>query len=225
MRIYFDGCSNTHAKGYLGDNFENIRWSKLVCDALGAEEVNYSRSGGSNIRILRQLTTVPDKILIRQSPKNYNRLSNNKYTVDDCDLVIIQLTFPNRTEFYGQSEKRFLPITHGAIKNLDGISIKPWMTDSLNEFWKTYYFEVYQKEYGDTTEEMVYESVKNACKAKNKPLIILSCYPETKLKYDIMITNDTYPHDRVHWHPDERGQVMIASDVVKMIKERNYDSI
>tara|TARA_B100001113_G_scaffold173196_1_gene141823 strand:+ start:243 stop:908 length:666 start_codon:yes stop_codon:yes gene_type:complete len=221
MRIYFDGCSNTHGKGYLGDNYENLRWSKLVCDTIGAEEVNYSRSGGCNIRMLRQLTTKPDDILVRQSPQNYKRLNDNKYTIEDCDLIIIQLTFPNRTEFYGKSEKRFLPVTN----NINNNKIKKWMTRSLAEFWQNYYFEVYEKEYGETNEKMVYESIKNTCKAKNKPVILLSCYPETKLKYDIMITNDTYPHSRIHWHPDEKGQVMIASDVVKLIKERNYDSI
>jgi len=197
MKIYFDGCSNTHGKGYLGDNFENIRWSKLVCDALGAEEVNCSRGGGSNIRILRQLTNG---------------------SVDDCDLIIIQLTFPNRTEFYSQSEKKFLPVSHGVIKKSNGMKNKSWMTDLLYEFWKTYYFEVYQEEYGDSYEKMVYESIKDICKAKNKPLIMLSCYPETKLKYDIMINNRTYPHDRIHCHPNEEGQVMIASDVVKIIR-------
>ena len=53
MRIYFDGCSWT--KGEELENQEKERYSKLICDELGAEETNLAIKGGSNDRIVRNL--------------------------------------------------------------------------------------------------------------------------------------------------------------------------
>ena len=76
MKIYFDGCSMTSGGIFLGENWKTDRWSKILCDRLGAEEYNYAHGGGSNQRILRQLTTI--------------------HNIDDYDLAIIQMTYPER---------------------------------------------------------------------------------------------------------------------------------
>ena len=52
MKIYFDGCSWT--KGEELENQEEERFSKLICDELGAEETNLAINGGSNDRIIRK---------------------------------------------------------------------------------------------------------------------------------------------------------------------------
>ena len=79
MKIYFDGCSYTEGKGYLGEDYKNLRWSKLLCDKLGAKEYNISDSGSCNQRMLRNLA--------------------NEHCNIDYDLMVIQLSYPNRTEF------------------------------------------------------------------------------------------------------------------------------
>tara|TARA_B100000945_G_scaffold293115_1_gene268809 strand:- start:458 stop:1024 length:567 start_codon:yes stop_codon:yes gene_type:complete len=82
MKIYFDGCSYTRGTKKWGvDDYKQKRWTKLLSDKLGGEEHNYALSGGSNQRILRNLTTVHD--------------------IKDYDLAVILMTRPNRTEFYG----------------------------------------------------------------------------------------------------------------------------
>ena len=72
MKIYFDGCSWT--KGAELENPEEERYSKLICNHLGAEETNLSMSGGSNDRIVRQLLV--------------------EINIEEYDLAIIQMTFP-----------------------------------------------------------------------------------------------------------------------------------
>ena len=71
MQIYFDGCSNTRCQGYMGDDttkpskeqrdYLYLRWSKKICDELGAEEYNFADSGASNHIILRNLAQVQYK--------------------------------------------------------------------------------------------------------------------------------------------------------------------
>ena len=79
MKIYFDGCSWTKA-GNLENKYEE-RFSRLVSQEFGAEDYNFALSGGSNDRIVRNLL-----------------VENN---IEDYDLVVIQMTFPARTEYYG----------------------------------------------------------------------------------------------------------------------------
>ena len=53
MKIYFDGCSWTEG-AELKDPHQS-RYSKIICDKLGAEEYNISKSGAGNDRMVRQL--------------------------------------------------------------------------------------------------------------------------------------------------------------------------
>ena len=76
MKIYFDGCSWT--QGTELENQEEERYSKLICNHLGAEENNLGYGGGSNDRIVRNLL-----------------VENN---IEKYDAAFIQMTFPARTE-------------------------------------------------------------------------------------------------------------------------------
>ena len=81
MKIYFDGCSYTRGSPRWGvDDWKERRWSKLLSNKLGAEERNVAQSGGSNPRILRNITTTHD--------------------ISDYDLAVILMTRPARTEYY-----------------------------------------------------------------------------------------------------------------------------
>ena len=78
MNILFVGCSIT-----WGDELKdrlNTRYSKLVCDALGANETNIAECGQSNDWIAR-------RTLEETRKKKYDR-------------VYVQLTMPSRLEYF-----------------------------------------------------------------------------------------------------------------------------
>ena len=199
----------THGRGYLGEDFKNIRWSKILCNQLGAEEYNISSSGSSNQRILRNLAT-----------KNFNE----KY-----DLAVIQLTFPSRTEYY--DGKKFKQINSHVVRRSDGSynvakkgihglsrRVRDKDNGGSSYFWEMYFNRIYDDEYGHTIEEMVHNSVKSICKVKNIPLIMLSCFRNTKLSYDIMILPEIYePVSDTNLHPSVSSQKSIASDVYNLL--------
>ena len=209
MKIYFDGCSMTHGRGYLGEDFKNIRWSKILCNQLGADEYNISTSGSSNQRILRNLAT-----------KNFNE----KY-----DLAVIQLTFPSRTEYY--NGEKFKQINSHVVRRRDGSynvakkgihglsrRVRDKDNGGSSYFWEMYFNRIYDDVYGHTIEEMVYNSVKSIYKVKNIPLIMLSCFRNTKLSYDIMILPEIYePVSDTNLHPSVSSQISIASDVYNLL--------
>tara|TARA_B100001094_G_C18185154_1_gene803332 strand:- start:1625 stop:2233 length:609 start_codon:yes stop_codon:yes gene_type:complete len=196
MKIYFDGCSMTRGGLFLGKNWETDRWSKILCDELGAEEYNYADGGGSNQRILRQLTT---------------------HNIKDYDLAIIQLTMPERLEYHDGNI--FQKISPSISQNSKKIY-------NLNWFWNTYYKQVYHDAYGDSMEKMVYESVKCICAVNKVPLVLMSGWHDTKLSYDLMITSKIFdgkydpvggtrpPYDA---HPDLLSQPFIADDIINFI--------
>ena len=213
MKIYFDGCSMTKGFGYLGDNYEDVRWSKLLCNKLNAEEYNVSKSGGSNQRILRNLA--------------------REYFDEQFDMAVIQLTFISRTEYHDGSN--FVPINSHVKREPDGSykienttrnfihEHKRWggkrlKNGSYSPFWGNYYTNVYNDEFGNAMEETVYNSVKSICKAKNIPLVMLSCFKNTKLNYDIMITPDKYEAvSKNNPHPNAESQILIADDIYNFL--------
>ena len=167
MRIYFDGCSNTEGKYHsvvngrrLGTGYLNRRWTKLLSDKLNAEECNYGLSGGSNNRILRNI-----------SREYYNELHT-------YDLAIIQMTFCHRFEWYDADTNSFRTI--GLDKfNLMEMDRKKF--DLFHSFWKSYYDKgMYSDGCGEATEEICFNTIRSVCKAKNIPLILISCNKNTK---------------------------------------------
>ena len=80
MKILFTGCSIT-----WGDELtdrENTRYSRLVSNHYGAEEVNIAWNGISNDRIVRESITYLDK--------------------NPVDLIVIQFTLHTRSEWFGK---------------------------------------------------------------------------------------------------------------------------
>ena len=78
MEILFAGCSIT-----WGDELKdrlNSRYSKIICDALGANETNIAECGQSNDWIAR-------KVVEETQRKKYDR-------------VYVQLTIPSRLEYF-----------------------------------------------------------------------------------------------------------------------------
>jgi hypothetical protein len=190
MKIYFDGCSITHGKGYLGDEYKDVRWSKLLCDKLGAEEYNFALCGGCNQRILRNISI--------------------ENSIEEYDLAIIQLTIASRTEFYHQN--KFSQVNPRFASDRKEFNKTHRWGSALS--WQMYYRNIYHEHYGDTVEHMVYNCVKSICKLHGIPLILLSCYSHTKMNYDLIINGKTYtPVSDTDSHPSKESQKLIARDV------------
>ena len=88
MEFLFVGCSIT-----WGDELKdrlNSRYSKIICDALGANEINIAECGQSNDWIARRTVEETRK-------KKYDR-------------VYVQLTVPSRLEYYTETDvHKFTP--------------------------------------------------------------------------------------------------------------------
>ena len=84
MKIYFDGGS--WCWGSELEDPTQSRYSKIICDHYGIDEYNISKRGACNSRLTRQL------------------LVDHK-NIKEFDLVIIQLTYPQRQEYYDKEKK------------------------------------------------------------------------------------------------------------------------
>ena len=207
MKFYFDGCSNMDAKGYLCD-YKAHRYSARVCKHFGAEEYNFARGGGSNIRLLRNITV-----------DNYDLL-------DECDLVFIQMSFRNRTEWYCEERKKWMkvnPAYVGDPKEKSSIREKkykwhPSFNKTEHSFWHNYYMEVYSDTQGYATERMVYNTIKSICKSKSIPVIFLSV-PNRKIDIDYDFVVKGYPTNKGHLN--SLGHNLLAKDIINHINHEN----
>ena len=208
MKIYFDGCSWT--EGAELSNPEEERYSKLICNKMGAEETNLAKGGGSNDRIVRNLL-----------------VENN---IEDYNLAIIQMTHPSRTEFlkglnrwmkvlpnqnynkwlYSESEKekKELYEEHG---------VDSWETgDGHPKFWRHYYTNVANLKYFNIKENIQKQTICNHCKVKGVPLILCSINARSKLHFDYLmrVTSETKAK---RGHPNVVGHQKIAEDIMKLV--------
>jgi len=203
MRIYFDGCSNTEGKYLsvvnerrLGTGYLNHRWTKLLSDKLNAQECNYGFSGGSNNRILRNIS------------KEYY------YELETYDLAIIQMTYPHRFEWYDGNKKNFRSICLDKFLHYgkDKLANGEKKIDSFHLFWKSYYEKgMYSDGCGEATEEICFNTIRSICKAKNIPLILISCNNQTKLDFDYMIKKS---------HPSRKEQESIIQDLLEIYHQK-----
>ncbi len=202
MKIYFDGDSWTQGGELDKERRESLRFSRLVCEKLGAEECNVSRGGASNHHIVRQLLIEND--------------------ISQYDLAIIQMTYPERTEIYREDAKRWKTITIG---DTPLVSWYPWekRKKRLEErginykFWTQYYKEFYNETYGSTYEKIHATTIRSHCKANNVRLILMSNNNLfAKIKFDLELEVPKYPKTKIG-HPTEEGHRIIADDLLRLI--------
>ncbi len=210
MKIYFDGCSWTEG-AELKDPHQS-RYSKIICDKLGAEEYNISKSGAGNDRMVRQL------------------LVDHK-NISEFDLVIIQLTYPERHEYYDKQKKKFVSNTNW--KDVARLSLEQLRTvtyskerrklllenaklDPKDKAWLDYYKYIYEEEYGDAYEDMNATAIRSYCKANNVPLILAT----VKKKRNSKLSYDVYCGDVPRaggGHPNEEGHAIHAQQILELI--------
>ena len=196
MNIYFDGCSWT--KGEELVHPEQERFSKLICDELGAEETNLSIKGGSNDRIVRNLL-----------------VENN---IEDYDLAVIQMTFPVRTEFFNKHwvrvnpKNNFVKWLHGENGDIRRLGEK---FKYHADFWKYWYTDVTNQKYFETKEKIHYHTIRNSCKI---PLVLCTINRWTELPFDLQLNDGTRNMRHERGHPNKHLHKKFAEIILGMIK-------
>ena len=197
MKIYFDGCSWT-----WGDELENRkkeRYSRLVCNQLGAEESNFSKGGGSNDRIIRSL------------------LVENK--IEDYDLAVIQMTYPARTEYWDADEGKWIRVSgkyhynRWLYEQKGNLSTLKEKFTNHKDFWKYYYLNVANEKYFVVKEKIHYETIKAYCKSKNVPLILCTINNWSKLDFDVRMDSKGLKKHKM-CHPTKEGHQRIAASIL-----------
>jgi len=224
MKIYFDGCSWT--RGVELENEEEERFSRLICNELGAEETNLGKGGGSNDRIIRNLI-----------------VENN---IEEYDYAVIQMTYPARTEYLDHKWRHVNPCGHPPIlkEHLAGdisqetmciiqefvdrsdFNFTKWLSEKKggqnqkfrhhSDFWTYYYTKICNSNYFHTKEKIQYETIKSYCKSKGVPLILCSINEWSKLNFDYPIrVKKKYRAE--HGHPNKEGHRLIAKVILDKI--------
>ena len=202
MKIYFDGDSFTYGKR-LDDPFKS-RFSKLICNKLNAEEHNFSIGGASNQRIQRQLL-----------------IDNN---IEEYDLAIIQMTFRSRCEYYDQTKRKFTLVNNAIVRKYEGQ--KKFITEAHLPFWKEYYEQIYNDRFGRVQERMIHTTIKDHCKVKGVPLILMTNDESSRLSFDYRMSWKNLPEDMVindshlpGGHPNEEGHVLICKHILGIVSD------
>ena len=213
MKIYVDGCSYSYGQE-LKDP-EKTRYSTLLGKKIGAEVYNIARCSASNARIVRNLLVEND--------------------ITKYDLAIIQLTFPERLEYYDPhrvpKNKKNKGWTNITIHNATDVDyggdfraksreeeIRKGIKPIDKEFWNYYYKNIYQEQYGRAYEQIAHTTIKNHCKVNNVPLALLTSDDSSPLDYTLQLNNGKRYAKAKYRHPNELGHMRIALDLMFIIK-------
>ena len=229
MRLLFLGCSWTYgaeiAEGKsMREKIKEKRYSSIIGKRLDAEVVNLAENGFSNHAIAR--------IFLEQD-------------IESFDKIFAQLTLPSRTEWYDSTgnfnkakikakmitnmnlgkkwyRKQFQNLGKKIGGEWDRILVdkERYLTTGHllegKEWWKHYYEEIYQDQYGLTEEMLIFNLIKNKLKRLKKDHLILSINPKCTLPIDLQLNLPKYPRKKGN-HPNEIGHSMIASDIIKLL--------
>jgi len=229
MKFYFDGDSFTYGGGLerIGIVREDVRWSKLVCDHFGAEEINLSYGGACNEKVMRHLFAKP--------------------TTEVYDFYFLQTTIPIRGEFYDRRKKRWIGYSHecGKHGNLLDKSISRWGRIEGPKFAQWIDFglsRIYTDELGKTRESVALNAMKAYVASvgrSNRSFFSTLLKPtETDNKYDMYFkgTHDAergecewppglFRYDKIpnDGHPSVEGHKTIAKYVIDIVGDRLRD--
>ena len=220
MKIYFDGCSWTKGGELSQEEKTTSRWTKLVADHFDAEEKNFSLSGGSNERIIRNLMCFTGK-------KN----------IEEYDLAVIAMTFPARTEYYSGRPLEPKVIPSGWIPVNPNVNFRPKKDQDVvtvpnsvfenphgkwvehKKFWNQYYRIVTTDEFFATKEKIQKQTIMDHCRAKAVPLVICTINPQTKIDFDLQLNYDGLPRMPKD-HPSVEGHRILADQIIEIAESR-----
>lgn len=207
MKIYFNGCSWT--RGAELEDYTQERYSKLLCDHYGAEEINLAYDGKSNDAIIREI------YLDQPEP----------------DLAVIQMTFPLRTEYYNVKERAWHVVNvHPTYKSWTSQKTEENIRNDLppvdnrqefKDFWTFYYTDIVSDVYLVMKERMQMEQIKSYFGNKDIPLVLLSINHFTLHDFDLNLSKQKYPC-ALKQHPTKEGHQMIKDDILNILKKDTY---
>ena len=209
MKIYFDGCSWT--QGAELENPEEERFSRLICNELGAEETNLGVGGGSNDRIIRNLL-----------------VENN---IEEYDLAVIQMTLPARTEYLKEMgmKTRWIKVnpkanytewlyTDSNQENMPELGDNKFdyhtQEDGHTSFWRHYYKNITNLKYFSIKENIQLQTIRNHCEVKGVPLILCSINKWSRLNFDYIMKVNLETRAK-KGHPNRLGHQKIAKNLKK----------
>ena len=209
MKIYFDGCSWT--QGAELENPEEERFSRLICNELGAEETNLGVGGGSNDRIIRNLL-----------------VENN---IEEYDLAVIQMTLPARTEYLKEMgmKTRWIKVnpktnytewlyTDSSQENMPELGDNKFdyytQEDGHTSFWRHYYKNITNLKYFSIKENIQLQTIRNHCEVKGVPLILCSINKWSRLNFDYIMKVNLETRAK-KGHPNRLGHQKIAKNLKK----------
>jgi len=210
VKFYFDGDSFTYGGGLrkIGAVPEDVRWSRLVSDHFGAEEINLSSGGASNDTIMRQMFDKP--------------------STEIYDFYFLQTTLPNRHEFYNTENKKWMRYRY-EIDNLEDRCIKKYGSKEAPEFAKWIEFgfsRIYSDLYGRTKENITYNALKSYVASigrDRRSFFSTLVEPHmTDNKYDLNFSKKGLAFNRIRndGHPSIWGHKRIAKYVIDIVSER-----
>jgi len=216
MKFYFDGDSFTYGGGLTskcGIDPTQVRWSKLISDHFGAEEINVSMRGGSNDKILRQLFV------------------ENIDIVKECDFIFIQLTYPFRNEFWSKKYHKW--VRYNLItdfkKSGEMNKFEKHFGSKFNDWIAYYEDKIYTHKYGKTRELVAYNAIVSHLKLLGKPFFMLGLshyrYNTTQwsrheppIDYDLHFADETFERIPNDDHPSVVGHRQISEKIINKIK-------
>ena len=210
MSLFFSGCSIT-----WGDELKNQgseRYSTLVSKHYGCKHVNISQCGISNDCIVRN---------------SINYLQNNK-----PDVVVIQFTVINRTEYFNYRKE----IAHWTPQNIKTRKQRDYYVNTYNNLlgvenlWKNIFlFDAYCKSVGqkyvsiiaDHYEHILYKPEKFYKIGRGHWRSLCKDYKPTFIHMDLFkhtMDNPTYYANGLDGgHPSAEGHQVIANKIIELI--------
>ena len=221
MKFYFDGDSFTYGGGLrtINEVPQDVRWSRLVCDYFGAEEINLSSGGASNDLIMRHMFGKP--------------------TTEVYDFYFLQTTIQNRYEFYDIKKKKWMKI-QGFLDPVFKLGtyrkcVQRWGSEEGPKYAQWINFresKIYNDHYGKTKENITYNALKSyvASVGREKKSFFSTLLKTefTDNKYDMHLHKGTLSSpqplvfDRIpnDGHPSVEGHKTIAKYVIDIVSER-----
>ena len=187
MKIYFDGCSHTWGSELID---LNSRYSNIICNHFGAEEYNIAERGGSDKRMVRNLL---------------------EHDITQYDMIVIQMTGKNRTEYYNNGWKK---VNWNTIFYKVDFKGKDSVPKEINKTWYDYYTLIHTEELADSNQLIYYTIIKGLI--EHKPHVIIGIDNSDKLPLDFSYEKNNLPR-RGGGHPSEKGHKIIANDVISLL--------